>query len=485
MYIPSGEWVIILKRNREFFRSLRFRIFISILITGILPIIVLELVLLGVSENTVISTRLKNVSAQFNLFSTYISNRNEVSGDDADFAELAEEVAGLYMSRIQVIDRDFNIITDTYNINKGKLCISQDVNQCFNGTNLSYVDKDNQCIILVQAVKDQAGVIQYVMFATSSISDIFTAMSSIHLVGLAIIIMLAIVILFFAIFWSGRLVRPFGRINEVIDRIDQGHMTEDIALKGCTEVENISNSFNVMLGKINQLEESRQEFVSNVSHELKTPLTSMKVLADSLLTNEDAPAEMYREFMGDLSSEIDRENAIITDLLTLVKLDNSSLELSISHTNISDLISQVLKMVGPLAQAKNIDIVFESYRTIEADVDQIKLSMAISNLVENAIKYNNNEGWVHVILNADHEYFYIRVQDNGFGIPKDSQDKIFDRFYRVDKARSRETGGTGLGLAITKSIVLAHNGEIKLHSEENTGTLFSIKIPLKYIPVGK
>lgn len=443
--------------------------------------IVLELILLNVSENTVISTRLKNVSAQFNVFSTYISKSGQVERSDTDFAAFAEDVAGLYMTRIQVIDRDFNIITDTYNINKGKLCISQDVNQCFNGTNLSYADKDNQCIILVQAVKDDEGIVQYVMFATSSISDVFQAMSSIHLIGLAIIIILSIIILFFAIFWSGRLVKPFGRINEVIAKIDQGHMTEDIKLEGCTEVETISNSFNLMLGKINQLEHSRQEFVSNVSHELKTPLTSMKVLSDSLLMNPDTPAEMYREFMSDLSSEIDRENAIITDLLTLVRLDSDSTELNISHVNINDLISQTLKLVRPLAEKKNIDILFESFRPIEADVDQIKFSMAISNLVENAVKYNNNEGWVHVTLNADHNYFYVKIQDNGFGIPKESQDRIFDRFYRVDKARSRETGGTGLGLAITRSIVLAHNGDIRLYSEENVGTTFSIQIPLKHI----
>ena len=442
---------------------------------------------MNVCENTVISTRLRNVSAQFNVFVTYVSNENS-SGDPSgrSFAELAEEVAGMYMSRIQVIDRDFNIVTDTYQINKGKLCVSQDVNKCFNGTNSAYIDKDNQCIILVQAVKNKSdNSVQYVMFATSSITDIFSAMSSIHLIAVSVIVIMIILVLFFAIFFSAQLVKPFSTINEVIARIDQGHMADEINLKGCTEVETISQSFNIMLGKINQLEDSRQEFVSNVSHELKTPLTSMKVLSDSLLMNPDTPAEMYREFMTDLSSEIDRENTIISDLLTLVKLDNTEAELNIATVNISDMISQTLKMIKPLAQNKNIDLVFESFRPIEADVDQVKLSMAISNLVENAVKYNNNEGWVHVTLNADQTYFYVKIQDNGFGIPKEAQDKIFDRFYRVDKARSRETGGTGLGLAITRSIVLAHNGEIKLFSEENVGTTFSIKIPIRHLKIKK
>ncbi len=441
---------------------------------------------MGICENTVISTRVKNVSAQFNVFSTYLSQQYNEGIEEEDFARFAGEVAGVYMSRIQVIDRDFNIVTDTYQINKGKLCISQDVNKCFNGTSSAYADKENKAIILVQGVKNaDSSFPQYVVFATSSISDIFSAMSAIRLTGTTVIVIVGIIILIVALFFSNRLVGPFKKINNVIDSIEKGHMADDIALKGCSEVENISSSFNIMLRRINQLEKSRQEFVSNVSHELKTPLTSMKVLSDSLLMNEDVPAEMYREFMGDLSNEIDRENAIISDLLTLVKMDSSQMNLNIAAANINDMINSTMKLIKPLADKKAIDMVFESFRPIIADVDEVKLSMAISNLVENAVKYNNIEGWVHVSLDADQTYFYVKVQDNGLGIPKEAQERIFDRFYRVDKARDRARGGTGLGLAITRGIIVAHNGEITVESEENAGTTFSIKIPLTYVTVKK
>ena len=114
-------------------------------------------------------------------------------------------------------------------------------------------------------------------------------------------------------------------------------------------------------------------------------------------------------------------------------------------------------------------------------IDEVKFTLVISNLVENAIKYNVSDGWVHVSLNADYQYFYVRVEDSGIGIPKESQDLVFDRFYRVDKARSRQTGGTGLGLAIVQNIVLLHHGTIKLHSEEGTGTTFTVRIPLNYV----
>ena len=200
------------------------------------------------------------------------------------------------------------------------------------------------------------------------------------------------------------------------------------------------------MGRLRAIDQSRQEFVSNVSHELKTPITSMRVLADSLISGDNVPVDIYREFMQDISDEIDRETKIINDLLTLVRMDKNATELNISQ-----------------------------------DVDETKLSLAVTNLVENGVKYNNDGGWVRVSVNADHKYFYIKVSDSGVGIPKDAQTRIYERFYRVDKARSRETGGTGLGLAITQNVVKLHHGGIKLNSTPGEGTTFLVRIPLKYI----
>ena len=205
------------------------------------------------------------------------------------------------------------------------------------------------------------------------------------------------------------------------------------------------------------------------------------MLADSLNTQEDVPVEVYKEFMLDIVSEIDRENKIIEDLLCMVRLDRASSALNISSVNMNELLELVLKRLKPLAAKKNIELLFESFRPVVAQVDEVKITQVISNLVENAIKYNNVDGWVHVSLNADHQFFYVRVEDSGIGIPKDSQGKVFDRFYRVDKARSRETGGTGLGLSIVRNIILMHHGTIKLYSEEGMGTTFTFRIPLNYV----
>ena len=142
---------------------------------------------------------------------------------------------------------------------------------------------------------------------------------------------------------------------------------------------------------------------------------------------------------------------------------------------------QILKRLRPIANRRKVELIFESIREVTADVDEMKLSLAITNLVENAIKYNMEEGWVRVTLDADHKFFYLKVQDSGIGIPEDVQDRIFERFYRVDKARSRETGGSGLGLAITRNVVLMHKGAIKLSSKEGEGSTFTLRIPLNYI----
>ena len=211
-------------------------------------------------------------------------------------------------------------------------------------------------------------------------------------------------------------------------------------------------------------------------------MTSMKVLADSLVGQQGVPEELYQEFLSDITEEIDRENKIITDLLSLVKMDKKAADMNISNMNINELLENILKRLRPIADQRRIDLILDSFRPVTEDVDEVKFTLAISNLVENGIKYNVDEGWVRVTLDADHKDFYVTVADSGLGIPEDSIERIFERFYRVDKSHSREIGGTGLGLAITRSSIAMHHGIIKVSSKEGEGTTFTVKIPLSYIP---
>jgi signal transduction histidine kinase len=262
--------------------------------------------------------------------------------------------------------------------------------------------------------------------------------------------------------------------------VKNGFTDEKISVTDYIETEHIGDAFNQMMARLKALDDSRQDFVSNVSHELKTPLASMKVLADSLIIQEDVPNEMYREFMTDIAAEIDRENKIITDLLSLVKMTRTSADMNVENVDINSVLELLLKRLGPIAAKANVQLIFESRRQVSADVDEVKLTLALSNLVENGIKYNKDGGWVKVVLDADHQYFTVEVSDSGIGIPQDDIQHIYERFYRVDKSHSREIGGTGLGLSITRSAILMHRGSINVNSEEGVGTVFKVKIPITY-----
>jgi signal transduction histidine kinase len=233
-----------------------------------------------------------------------------------------------------------------------------------------------------------------------------------------------------------------------------------------------------MLSRVRAMDSSRQDFVSNVSHELKTPLTSMKVLADSLNGQENVPVELYKEFMQDITQEIDRMNLMIQDLLTMVRLDKKAAVLNIEKTDVAWIIEAIIKRLRPIADKRGIKISFEKVVSVVAEVDASKLELALSNLIENAVKYNVDDGWVRVNLDADRKYFYVVISDSGVGIPEDEQEHIYERFYRGDKSHSTEIEGTGLGLAITKSVIVLLRGVIKVNSRPGEGSTFQVRIPL-------
>ncbi len=391
-------------------------------------------------------------------------------------------MARLQDGRVFVLNKSFRTIKDTYGIDVGKYNISEAVLQCFSGeTKVNYRQGDRY-IDFAQPIygADNAEVVGVMLLssATSSLDELAERLNvRIHLlemIAFVIIVILSAVL-------SHWMVRPFRRIAASLNHATENPLGEEIRIDNFVETRRVSEAYNKTLKQLKRLDESRQQFVSNVSHELKPPITSLRVLADSLMGEKEVPVELYREFMSDISEEIDRESQIIEDLLTLVRLDKSSTELNIAQTNINELLEGTLKRLRPIAMQKNVELILESFRPVLAEVDKMKFTLAVSNLVENAVKYNGRDGWVKVSLNADHKFFYVKVADNGIGIPEEAQEHVFERFFRVDKARAREAGGTGLGLAITKSIVYSHHGAIKLYSRENEGTTFTVRVPLIYI----
>lgn len=392
-----------------------------------------------------------------------------------------DQLANVLEGRILVVDSGYRIVKDTYTIDQGNYIVYDEVLRVMRGEKDKNIRMLNDYAEIIIPIVNSDKVTNGVMIASVSLKDIQSTNAYIRSQADVLIILFSCLALAAAFIICNICVHDVKKLNRCIKELDDGHL-EDLQIKSrYTEFSQLIESFNILLDKMQVVEASRQEFVSNVSHELKTPITSMKVLADSLLMQEDVPAQMYREFMSDMVEEIDRENKIINDLLTLVKMDKKAAALDVEPVNINALLELLLKRIKPIAAKRNIEVVFESFREVVGEVDEVKLSLAFSNLIENAVKYNNDGGNVHVSLNADHKFFYVKVQDNGVGIPEECQAQVFERFYRVDKARSRETGGTGLGLAITRNAILMHKGAIKLYSEPGEGTTFTVRIPIKYV----
>ena len=471
------------KMKQSFFKSLRFRIMVLLVIIGILPCLIIEKVIVNSYENRAVEWKKMNVKNQCDIFGNQLMKEGYLEYQQSEVinGELSI-LSTVYNGRILIINRSGRIIKDTYDIDEGKYMLSEEVIQCFEGVDTSYYDESNDYIEQTVSLKDgKSKQIDGVMLVSISTGEIRDSIEILEHRGNLLMLAISILVLVLGYLLSKSLVKPFTRVSKAIEELTDGYLDEEISVPDYSETQMLSSVFNKMLKRMKVLDDSRQEFVANVSHELKTPMTSIKVLADSLVGQEDVPVELYKEFMQDIAVEIDRENKIITDLLALVKMDKKASDLNIEKVNINELMESILKRLKPIADKKKVELVLETYRPIVAEVDEVKLSLALSNLVENGIKYNVEDGWVHVTLNADHKYFYVTVADSGVGIPKDSIDKIFERFYRVDKSHSREIGGTGLGLAITRNAIAMHRGAVKVKSEEQKGTTFSVRIPLNYI----
>lgn len=488
-------------------KSFRFSIFIAYFLATLIMVITCGQIFQNSYHKKMLQNKIAQVQSQCNILASQVLlNDFMISSTTDNLNTEIDQLANVLEGRIIIVESDYKIVKDTYTIEQNKYMMSNEVHDMMLGkisSNYKIVNQNQYAEVMVpildsatvtntiekstvsgaksgngmQEVKQAQGVI-ICMMSIRDLMETDAYMKAQGRIWYALFIFLALVISFFMAFF---IPRPLRVLNQKLKQVSEGHLDEKIEVEGTTEIMDLTDTLNQILSKIQILENSRQEFVSNVSHELKTPITSMKVLADSLLVQEDVPAEMYREFMTDIAGEIERENKIITDLLTLVRLDKQAVDLNIETVNVNELLELLLKRIRPIAEKRNIEIVFESMREVLAEIDEVKMSLAFSNLIENAVKYNVDDGWVRVVLDADHKFFYVKVSDSGVGIPEECQKQVFERFYRVDKSHSREIGGTGLGLAITRNAVLMHKGAINLYSKPGEGTTFTVRIPLTYI----
>ena len=493
MYRPNGDQVTSTKGKSfllkyKFLRSFRLRIFLIIMLIGMCSLVIMRRGLLANERNAAIDQRSSSVMSMMRILSNRIGSSffleditdGEISGD-------LELLAEVYNARFIVTDSELRIVLDTADVDTGKYLLAGNAISAFRGKSVSEYDKEEGVIEIAVPVYSSSGEDENaaksanaVILAEVSAKPVLNAVEQKAERSLLIELLAAVILLGVALIVSNIVVRPFDRVTRAIRGV-VSYEDSELVVSDYMETEEIVDAFNDLRTRMKAVDESRQEFVSNVSHELKTPMASIKVLADSINMMPDAPMEMYQDFMQDISAEIDRENAIISNLLSLVKMDKGAGALDVQKCDINLMLENLIKRLGPLAKKSEVDIILESMRNVTADVDELKLTSAITNLIENGIKYNKKPGWVKAHLDADHRFFTLTISDSGIGIPKEEQAHIFERFYRVDKSHSKEISGSGLGLSIARRTILLHRGSIKVDSEPGEGTTFTIRIPLSYI----
>ncbi len=471
------------RKNRVRRGSLQTRLFVILILTGMIPMLTVNFILTRAYLRAEINSSVASMEAEARILVDQMTKSGYFQGnDDAVNNALLDQMAENWNGRIRIVDAGLRIIRDTYSRDEGMYLTADPVLAALRGGYVNHYDAASHTLYFTEPITslDENASVIGVIVVNIDTTRIEAPIREQQRNAILLMVIFLVLITFASLILLHYTCKPLNTLALSINKASDGSYRK-VNVPNYRETQRISDAFNRTLGRLQILDQSRQEFVSNVAHELKTPITSIRVLADSLMGMGEAPVELYQDFMKDISEEIDRESKIIDDLLSLSRLDNNAIPLNIARTNVNEKMELILKRLAPIAKVRNIELLFESFRPVMADIDDVKLTLAVTNLVENAIKYNKDDGWVKVSLNADYQFFYIKVSDSGVGIPEDALEHVFERFYRVDKARSRATGGTGLGLAISRGIVAMHHGEIKVYSKMGEGTTFVVRIPLHYI----
>lgn len=424
-----------------------------------------------------------DVLTQANVLSGYVSPLQNLSSAQS-ISNLLQQHHISSSSRVIMVDADSQITFDSISEGSlvGKTMIKQVVLNALSGSNVTVSEETSSGEIVVSAavpiLVDKKVVGAILLQSSAESIKAYTSQMTRSIVTLAIFVSAVIALLGFV--FSSLITRPVRKLTRSVVGMTENDEEEKLDIVYGGEIGDLVDSFNKLIDKIELQEQKRQEFVSNASHELKTPLSSIKLIADSLLQTPDAPREMEEEFLCDMNIQVDRLTRIIDKLLALTKMDDSAAvsRMQFAVMDVSELTGNVVKALKPLAQSKNITLTYESDIGIFSKIEKDRLWEAFYNILDNSIKYTKEGGHVKMTVEREDNCAVITISDTGIGIAKDEVYKIFDRFYRVDKARSRETGGTGLGLSIALTAVELHGGNIQVESEEGIGSRFKIIIPI-------
>ncbi|MBQ2957877.1 MAG: HAMP domain-containing protein [Clostridia bacterium] len=441
------------------------------------------------------------------LFSQKVSDEQRMAGElavalsepfaDRDAERLYSDVRSASEStggRIMVLDLYGVVQADTYSEYNGTQLMRSEVAMVLSGGGEAYgfyespesgagsfllpgltVDMIGLYAAPIMADESMAGVLVFITLA----QDMYQSLMYIQTQMILWLVLVALAVAILSLFVSRFFTKPVSNLITGMSQMTRGDFSGRVKVKGKSEFAQLASTFNMMCDRLESLDKSRSQFVSNASHELKTPLSTMKILIETLVYQEPMDEGMCREFLGDINKEIDRLNLVINDLLTLVSMDSGEMKVNMKSASLTDMLNETMRRLQPLARERGIEMSAAIAQGVTVNCDPMKLTQVFYNLMDNAIKYTGRGGEVKIELVRKDKKAIARVIDTGIGIPKEDQMHIFDRFYRVDKARSRETGGTGLGLSIVKQVVLLHGGDITVSSEEEKGSTFTVELPLQ------
>ncbi len=398
-----------------------------------------------------------------------VMNSTSISG-------IVGQMESLKVSRLMVTDQSARVLYDSSNEAVGQYSLLPEVLTAIDGNDVcSWKYRDGTTSTRSAAPIVYYGTVVGSVYMAEQETAQGAMIQSLQKTVLQITLLLEIIVVIFSIAFANTFSRRLNRIMTSMRIIQEGNYSHKVNMGGNDELTILGNEFNDLTERLQTSEQKRSRFVSDASHELKTPLASIKLLSDSIL-QYDMDIETVREFVGDIGDEADRLNRMTAKLLSLTKAEGMQAEES-EIIFMAPTIQRVARMLKPNAlQAKitfSLDLEHDSSILIlEDDLYQI-----VFNLIENGIKYNQPGGQLFVSLSREEDNAVLKVTDTGMGIPEDAIGHVFERFYRVDKARSRATGGSGLGLSIVRTIVLRNRGEIHVDSKVGQGTTFTVIFP--------
>ncbi|MCR1898992.1 HAMP domain-containing histidine kinase [Irregularibacter muris] len=461
------------------FKSLKSRLIITFTLIIILTVGMIDYVVLTEYANKNIAERKSKTFATANI----IADLSKYQLDNANILRTilyqhTREIDG----RVLIINRKKEVIMDSFYELEGKVIDAIEVEQALknkDSMNLYSTPSKIMQLAVPMTIEDQTSdnILGTVLLSVS-INDIESSLQSLRWQVLIFSLLGVILAIGACILAAHSISKPIAGLTQAAKKITQGKLGTQVNVRGKNEIAQLSTTFNEMSQEIAFIDQNRRNFISSASHELKTPLSSMKALVQPLL-HEDIDGETRREFLEDIDGEIDRLTKLIHSLLTLTRMEE--LKLKMTKQSLYPVLERVMSILQPIAQENNVALINKVSDNLAFSFDKEHLTMVFLNIIENGIKYRDpsKESHVLVYLQEEKDFIQLIFQDNGIGMSAESTPYIFKDFYRGDHSRSRSTGGYGLGLSITHRIITLHDWTIEVKSALGEGSQFIIKIPMK------